>query len=94
MKPLYWGIIAVVLFIIIFVVYNNNQKQKAAELAAANANPYLYNQNANAQGGSQVAQIINSLLPFFAIGVTAATTPKCQAGYVWDKDLKACKKLA
>lgn len=92
MKPLYIGIAIVVLIIIFLVVKSNqNKKQAEANQQIANANP---NYNTSGQS-SQVAQIINSLLPFFQTGVAAATSNQnsCPSGQTYNQQLKMCVQI-
>lgn len=88
----YWvaGAIILVLIIIILVARNT------AKTSAANAQIIATNQQVSALNGatpSQVAQIINSIFPYFNTGITAATGDPCPTGYVLDNATKKCIKV-
>lgn len=73
MKPLYWVLIIVAVLIVGFLIYNANQKRKAAEAAALAAQLSQTTSSQNPNGTSNVAQILNSLFPFFNAYTTSKT---------------------
>lgn len=63
MKPLYWGIIAVVVIIVIVLIVNANNRRRQAEANAQIA--YAQQQVISGGGANQYAAIFGALLPYF-----------------------------
>lgn len=89
MKPVYWISAAIILVIILIIVIARN----TAKTAQADAAIIATNQQISALNGasqSQVAQIINSIFPYFNTGVNAVTGNPCPEGYILDSVTKKC----
>lgn len=88
MKPVYLIIIIVVVIIAIAIFVNMKNKANAAAAQAALANTNSGYTTATNQGGSQVAQVISALFPFFQTGINSLHN--CPTGYHWDSTQSKC----
>ncbi len=67
MKPLYMVLIGLAVLVIVFLIYRSNKNRQEAARAATEEAIKAQNQSGSLPlgGSSQVAQIINSLFPYF-----------------------------